>query len=953
MLSLWICATFFLCSFITVGAESDEGGKTSFVPDERYPVYATGKEFAPADSSVEIDPIANVTVSGQEAPETVTLDGKTGLVTGEEGLVTWQVTVPSDGMYNIEITYYPLEGKGATIERALYVDGEIPYLEAKSLFFNRIWVNQGEKIWTSSGNEFRRAQVEAPAWTTVPLRSSSGYTDEDLGVYLTKGEHTLTLESVAEPMAIAGIRLYVEKPLPTYEEIQKIYTENNYTPAAEGGVYEAEDAVRKSSSMLYAVEDRTSPATSPYDETRILLNCIGSGNWKHKGQWLEWEIDVPSTGLYTLSFRGKQDYISGASSTRRLLIDGEVPFQEAACIETAYSLNWQMITPGGDEPYAFYLTEGTHTLRLEVVTGRLSPVLYEINQTVQELNILYRQIIMITGNFPDRLRDYDLEGNIPDLRNNLSVAVSTLEEANRQIEALSGGKGEQSVYIDQLLVQLRSFLQDLDTLPERVNEMNDNINALASWVASAAEVPLLLDTICLIPYGGELPEAEAGFLVRLWSSIKSFFLSFVMDYYSIESFVDMGEGDKVTLWLAGTTGAATGTGRDQAMIIKNLSDYHFTKETGIALELRLVDMEVLLRAVASGSGPDVALFQSQAQPLNYGVRGALYDLNTFPDAQEVCGRFDDSAVLPFRMGEHLYGLPEQQVFPMMFCRTDVLGELGVVWPETWDDLYRLIPVLQEQNMEIGLPTPALVQSGSDATAINSVFSALLLQNGGTVYDEDSRLCTLNSLEAVDSFIEWSEFYTKYNFSKTYSEINRFRTGTMPILITSYTFYNTLALAAPEIQGLWTMVPIPGTVGEDGTIHREAASSISSCVMFKNADSPKACWEFLKWWTSKDIQVQYGREIEALQGPSARWPTANLEAMKELGWSASVSHSIQEQWRFVEGIAEVPGGYYVGRSIDNAIKSVINMGKNPRETLLNAVDDINEEILNKRQEFGLE
>ena len=50
---------------------------------------------------------------------------------------------------------------------------------------------------------------------------------------------------------------------------------------------------------------------------------------------------------------------------------------------------------------------------------------------------------------------------------------------------------------------------------------------------------------------------------------------------------------------------------------------------------------------------------------------------------------------------------------------------------------------------------------------------------------------------------------------------------------------------------------------------------------------------------------------------------------------------------------MPGGYYVGRTVSNAIKSVINMGKSPRETILDAVDDINEEILTKRREFGLE
>ena len=290
---------------------------------------------------------------------------------------------------------------------------------------------------------------------------------------------------------------------------------------------------------------------------------------------------------------------------------------------------------------------------------------------------------------------------------------------------------------------------------------------------------------------------------------------------------------------------------------------------------------------------------------------------------------------------------------MMFTRTDILEELGVSAPQTWDELYALIPILQEHGMEIGLPQPTTVQSGSDATSLNPMYTTLLLQNGASVYDEENRLCVLDDLTAVNCFTEWSEFYTKYNFTKSYSNINRFRTGTMPIVLAEYTFYNSLVLAAPEIDGAWEMVPIPGTVKEDATIARDTSSSGSSCMIFANTQDADASWEFLKWWTSTETQVQYGRELETIQGASARWPTANLEAMEQLGWAPNAAQALKEQWSCVHGIPEVPGGYYVGRTVANAIKSSINMGENPREAILDAVEDINEEIISKRKEFGLE
>ena len=76
-------------------------------------------------------------------------------------------------------------------------------------------------------------------------------------------------------------------------------------------------------------------------------------------------------------------------------------------------------------------------------------------------------------------------------------------------------------------------------------------------------------------------------------------------------------------------------------------------------------------------------------------------------------------------------------------------------------------------------------------------------------------------------------------------------------------------------------------------------------------------------------------------------------MKNLPWSAEISKAINEQWKYVKGVPEVAGGYYVGRNVDNAIKQVINEGQNPRETILDYVDQINDEITYKRHELGLE
>ena len=51
--------------------------------------------------------------------------------------------------------------------------------------------------------------------------------------------------------------------------------------------------------------------------------------------------------------------------------------------------------------------------------------------------------------------------------------------------------------------------------------------------------------------------------------------------------------------------------------------------------------------------------------------------------------------------------------------------------------------------------------------------------------------------------------------------------------------------------------------------REVSSFGTSAIIMEQAEDKEASWEFLKWWTSKDVQVRFGREMEGLMGAAAR------------------------------------------------------------------------------------
>lgn len=209
-----------------------------------------------------------------------------------------------------------------------------------------------------------------------------------------------------------------------------------------------------------------------------------------------------------------------------------------------------------------------------------------------------------------------------------------------------------------------------------------------------------------------------------------------------------------------------------------------------------------------------------------------------------------------------------------------------------------------------------------------------------------------SIEAVETFKEWTRLYTNYGLPLEYDAANRFRSGEMPLLIADYTLYNTLSVSAPEIKGVWNFSAVPG-IEKDGVIDRSVASAVSGCIMMKQSDKKDAAWEFMKWWVSTETQVEYGKNLESVLGASARYPTANVHAITQLPWKTSDYRTIEKQWEFAKGIPEVPGAYFTSRHIDNAFRRVINYGEDEREVINDYAKIIDEEIRYKRQELGLD
>ena len=147
--------------------------------------------------------------------------------------------------------------------------------------------------------------------------------------------------------------------------------------------------------------------------------------------------------------------------------------------------------------------------------------------------------------------------------------------------------------------------------------------------------------------------------------------------------------------------------------------------------------------------------------------------------------------------------------------------------------------------------------------------------------------------------------------------------------------------------------IPGIRDAEGNIRNTSSSTGSGCVLMSASKEKERGWQFMKWLTSGDTQYQYGKDLEGVMGVGARYNTANLEALTMLPWKTADKQVLLEQMKAAQGVPEVPGGYMTSRNVGFAIATVYSDNVSTRDTLLGYVDQINQEMLLKRREFGLE
>lgn len=856
------------------------------------------------------------------------------LTVGESGIL--RIEAPETARYFISIDYLDSGNNVLPLEFSMKVNGDYQFYELRDLTFEAEWKDPEEPSYDRYNNQIVPVPDKLKQWQNKYVMDTSYRRSTPLAVELRQGVNELEIAMIEGTMLLGNVYLNPEKTIPEYAGSEKAAGDNLIT-------IEAEKMSTRNASSIRAICEYDINL-SPYEVETKTLNTLDSASFSDAGQTISYTFDVAEAGIYYLAMNYRQSDKADFPVFLNVEVDGEILNDQFFNYGLDYGKNYENEIFQDDEGnnLSMNLEAGTHTISFMIAADPLREVLEGVDKIMSGVNNLNLQITKVAGTNKDKYRDLDIEQYIPDAITRLNEYADELDRLCDAMKIYNPDKKKIGAFSSASVAaeQLRSLASEPDDLAYRVSELTTSTNSvnqfLANLIDSLNQNDLAIDRIYLFQEDASLPK-HSGFIESAASSVERFVTSFASQAYSTSN----TDPEHLQVWV--------NRSRQYLEIMQKMIDEDFTAQTGIEVDLALMpDQNKLILANASGDAPDIATGINYATPFELGIRGALKDLTEFDDFAEVAGRFEEGLLIPSVIQDGIYAIPETMNFWVLFVRTDIFDQLGLEVPNTIQDVKNLLPSLQMRGMNFYYPTAGMLAMRNFHGT-----TPLILQNGGSLYGKYAGNSNLTSEESVKGFKELTELFTIYNLPKDIPNFyQHFRNGSLPIGIADYAVYNMLLNAAPEIANSWKIYLIPGVEDENGEVQRYVSGGAESTVMFHSDPEREAkAWEFMKWWSSADVQAEFGQTLQITYGSTFMWNTANTEAFSRLPWKTADKTVILEQASWDYEAPRLPGSYMVEREISNAYNSVVVDGKNLRRTLDNAVKRINRETQRKLEEFG--
>ncbi|MCR4886886.1 MAG: extracellular solute-binding protein [Clostridiales bacterium] len=854
----------------------------------------------------------------------------------------YRVFMDQGGIYTLAFDYASASSSCLDYTASVEINGAIQYQELKTIDFPLYWKDETDQILTDRyGDQIAPSQERIGGWREAKLYNNTYSSVLPLQICLRAGENTITVRNVSDDGLALG-RMTVlplpEKPM-AYAEYAGQYAS---VPAADAGltVINAIDYAEKNSAKII-YKSAATPDVRPYNAEYKLLNTL---SWTEPGDEITYRFRVDRTGMYTLTFHymnEKEEF----NSYETILIDGETPFAELQAYAFPYTGSaWanETLSDAQGRPYRIYLTQGDHTITLKAETAPVSAA-WRYGQLIAEhATVFSLEIKKMAGEDPDRYRTWKMTRYIPRIPDYLEAYDVLLQHIRflLQHESDKGINGALLSYLDKADL----FIRDMAEYPDEIalytkslsGDDNSVLVAVSKFTSSIMKMDFSLDAV-YVNGTGALPPARASVWDRIKNAADTVYYSFASQKYSMKD----AEEDTLTIWVNRSL--------QHADLMQKMADTEFTPKTGVKVKITVIpDANKLTLACAAGNTPDMALGLASYMPFDLASRGALYDIQQFPDFWEINNRFATGAMVPYVYNERVYAVPETLDFAAIIYRTDIFASLGLDVPDTWDDLRALLPVLQRYGMNFYHN----VSYGRTGYKWFYQTTPLIFQNGGKLYNDEGTATAIDSAESVRGIKELGDLFVAYSLDIQVNEFfNSFRYSVLPIGIVDANSYNLILNGAPELDGQWALAPYLGTPQENGEIVRWYVAASTGGVIFKDTRHAEAAWEFLKWWTSTPVQVEYTYALRSTYGDVYFWLPSNLDALRQAPIAQEDKQVILDMVPWIRDVPRTPGQYLLERSLSDIWNAMVNDGKSAQVAADEKVIEINREIRRKMQEFG--
>ncbi|TVP95658.1 MAG: extracellular solute-binding protein [Acholeplasmatales bacterium] len=859
------------------------------------------------------------------------------------------VDVQTRGLYSVVIEYVSHTTSHIPISLAMTLNDEAdaPFHEASHMTLDTLW-QDAEDIPSQDryGNDVSLLQLPFDRWQVVPLRDARRLYPEGLTFYLEAGENTLELEKLTGALSVRAITVQAKPVLTSYADYRHAYDD---TASPHLVRLEAENTLFKNSSTITRGVS-TDARVLPFSMSKLRLNVLGTDSFDAPGDAVTWVVDVPTPGYYHVTFKVKQTR-QNTTAYRTLYVNGEIPFKEAKHLVFPYERNWQNapLQSFSQEPFLIYLAPGDE-ITLAVDPSMFTAVVERLQVLTAEMSRLGLDVTKITRNVTDRGIDWPMIEFFPDLPETLDRWQSEIDAIADYLRSVYGFERDAHILQDIKAAgaRLEKIAADIDELPRRLTLLSmgssSAVQLLANQIDAVLHQPMIIDAFYVHTEEQVLPDANASFLQK----VRVFFTRFFYSFFD-PSYQETADADELEIWV--------NRSRQYVDMMQKMVDDQFTTQTGIRVKVSLLaDDGKLLLANSADQQPDIALGVSAWIPNEYGMRGMLYDMSQAKDFEQTIQVYHPEQLVPMVFDEKLYGLPETQNFYLLFYRRDILDELGLDVPDTWDDVLGMLPVLNRFGMSFFIP----LSSASAAKSFDST-APFIFQFGGKIYSDDGMTAAIDDENTVRAMQFMTDLYREYSLPfQVPSFFNSFRYATIPIGIGDFGLYLQLTNAASEISGLWDIAVVPGMPREqvnpdtgelETIIDRSMPGAQQAGIIFEKSDKLDEAWQFMSWWMSTEIQVHFAETMVNTLGSRYLWNSANKEAFEQFSWDEDHKAVILEQWTHVKEVPKVPGSYIIERELSNTWNSVVHADANLRSTMSDALIKMNRELARKMLEFG--